>query len=345
MLKKMTIFLLLLAAGLAGLFFWIGSANLPAEQWSSLEHLPSVAATEFRPGQELVVVSYNIGYFSGMTNNLPVARSRELYAANLARAVAALGPLRPDALALQEVDFAASRSFDQDQAVLLAQGLGLGWLTKAVGWDKKYVPYPYWPPQHHFGRVVSGQALLARYPLADLERHALAPRGDTPFYYNALYMDRLVQTAALELGGRRVWLACLHLEAWDRPTRERQARQAAAILARLRERGPLIVMGDFNTTPTWARVQTGFVDEPEQDFRGEATLAAMTALSLREAFDQGGSADEAATLTFPADRPSRKLDHIFYDPTRLELVWRRVVVEAGQASDHLPVAAAFRLKD
>ncbi|MEM9977084.1 MAG: metal-dependent hydrolase, partial [Cyanobacteria bacterium P01_D01_bin.2] len=48
--------------------------------------------------------------------------------------------------------------------------------------------------------------------------------------------------------------------------------------------------------------------------------------------------------TYPSDTPEYKLDYLFYTPATIELNDTRVVTEAGQASDHLPLVVTFTLK-
>ena len=126
----------------------------------------------------LTLVSYNIGYLSGLANaaletDVEVSASRASFDANQKMAIAALQAVNPDILAVQEVDLDARRSYGVNQVEALAQGLGLANGAIAINWDKRYVPFPYWPLTQQFGRTLSGQAILSRFPIQNHERHVL----------------------------------------------------------------------------------------------------------------------------------------------------------------------------
>jgi hypothetical protein len=70
----------------------------------------------------------------------------------------------------------------------------------AINWDKRYVPFPYWPITQQFGRTLSGQSILSRFPIQNHERHVLDRVAGNNWIYNAFYLDRLAQVAEIVVG-------------------------------------------------------------------------------------------------------------------------------------------------
>ncbi|MGB3137795.1 MAG: endonuclease/exonuclease/phosphatase family protein [Nodosilinea sp.] len=171
--SKVAIALGLPIAVLVGTFVYISSPNLPAADYDNQITYEDYPAGVTNP-EQLSVVSYNIGYLSGLTNQQAVERDRAFFSANQATAVQALAALAPDILALQEIDFDAYRSFNRNQQYAISDALEMAHDAIAINWDKRYVPFPYWPPQAHYREVVSGQAVLSRYPIRRHERLASA---------------------------------------------------------------------------------------------------------------------------------------------------------------------------
>jgi endonuclease/exonuclease/phosphatase family metal-dependent hydrolase len=222
-----------------------------------------------------------------------------------------------------------------NQVQALAEALALPTGAIAVNWDKNYVPFPYWPPSAHFGRILSGQAVLSRYPIQANQRIELARVPTKPFYYNALYLDRLAQVTQVEINGRPLILINVHLEAFDAPTRLGQTQVVRDLAIEYAREYPVILLGDFNSAVN----RTG---HPEEGDSPSISLLRQTD-ELAPTVPPAQWSD-SAQLTYPSDTPQYKLDYIFYTPKTLELLSSRVVSEAAQASDHLPIAATFRFR-
>lgn len=315
--------------GLVGTFVYISSPR-----WAEADY-DNLITYDYPPGtaqpDQLTVVTYNVGYLSGMTNQQAVAPDRALFDRNQATAIAALRAIQPDILALQEVDFDAHRSFRVNQQYAIASALAMPFAAIAVNWDKRYVPFPYWPPQAHYKAITSGQAVLSRYPIRRNERLVLEKVPSNPFYYNALYLDRVAQVAEVEISNQTLIVINVHLEAFDSPTRHRQTEVVRQLAEDYGQRYPVILLGDFNSD----------LDRQEEgDSRSIDIL--LDSPSLVSAMPQEATVGSQGA-TFPADQPQHTLDYIFYTPATLELVDWDVASAAAQASDHLPVRATFRL--
>ncbi|MBW4461325.1 MAG: endonuclease/exonuclease/phosphatase family protein [Nodosilinea sp. WJT8-NPBG4] len=312
---------------LAGTFAYISSSN-----WNEGDYDNLVTYEAYAPGvdnpEQLNVVSYNIGYLSGLTNQQAVERDKALFEANQATALAALKTLQPDILALQEIDFDAYRSFNLNQQEAASAALEMAFGAIAVNWDKHYVPFPYWPPQAHYKQVISGQAVLSRYPVRRNERLVLEKVPTNPFYYNALYLDRVAQVTEIDVSGQTLIVINVHLEAFDAPTRIRQTQVVRELAEGYAEDYPILLLGDFNSS-----LNRDEGDDP----RSIGILLDSPALA-------SALPTAPSSFTFPSDQPQYVLDYIFYTPATLEMVAAEVVAEAAQASDHLPIQAQVRLR-
>jgi endonuclease/exonuclease/phosphatase family metal-dependent hydrolase len=152
-----------------------------------------------------------------------------------------------------------------------------------------------------------GTSILSKLPLSDVRSRRFRARPlDTKGFV----------VAAVPLNGVMVDVASVHLD-FLTPFHGPQVR---VLLSELGERGrPLVLMGDLNTTGR----------------RGRSAVRVL----MRELMLQGP--DNPAELpTYPAHRPSRKLDWILISPG-LELARYEVVPDV--ISDHLAVQATIRM--
>ena len=323
-------------ASLGGLYLWMtGGTRSPASYAEVVEYRRTETASLGRI-QDLsgtpiyTVATYNLGYLSGLTNNLAVEPPPQLFGNNGVAAIAGLDPEQIDILGLQEVDLNSERSYQANQAMLLAQGLGMRHGAIAINWDKRYVPFPYWPPRVHFGQVVSSQAVLSRHPIKSHDRIELADVKNRPFYYRGAYADRLAQVTEIDLSGRAVIVINVHLEAFDEATRAEQTQQVLDLVNTYAGR-PVLVIGDFNSSlvrrAEAQRTIQAFLDAPNLESALNPDLASQP--------------DQA---TFPSHKPKLQLDYIFYTPDTIAKIDAQVIPEVGEASDHLPVMMQFWLR-
>lgn len=335
-----------LVTAAAAFHFYGSSSRLSPEMRSGTElYLVSRTPAETPPGA-YSLVTYNLGWLSGMTNTMPVARPQRLFERNLDRAAGLLKRLDADVVALQAVDFDSARSFDANQMDGLALGGGYQYGAWAVDWDKRYVPLPMMPVVAQFGRMMSGQVVLSRRNITGQQIHELADPGGRPFWELAYSRRCLAQVVTIGLN-RPVTVINVRLDAHDTAVREEQARQIVRLAKRFLGKTPLLVIGDFGTIPSYASIRDSFPEDSELTYDGDDTWRILTEeLGLREAFPKPDSmTEEARAYTFTPQSPDRKVDHIFYDPRTIEPLSRRVVTEAGDISNHLPVLMTFSLKD
>jgi len=315
-------FLLVLVGLFAVFFFWASSPTMDEAEYAKIITHEYASATD--NDSIYSIVTYNIGYLSGMTNNLAIAKPKELFDSNLKKVLTEVKKVNPDIIALQEVDYNAARSYEVNQEEKLAE-LGYNYVARGVNWDEHYVPFPYWPPSMHFGKIVSGQSILSKYELNDYERIVLERVADNPFYRDALYLDRLVQVVKITLDGKEVVVINLHLEAFDKTTRVRQFEYVLNLFNKYKNKYPTILLGDFNSK---AR-------------DSEAIIQKMFAM---EGVGNAAFFIENPENTFDTKNPVERIDYIFYTEDSIEYIDGTVLKEFEQASDHLPIEMKFRLK-
>ena len=274
----------------------------------------------------LRVVSYNIGYGSGVKNNKDAISDRDEVLRNLNEMATRLRELKPD-LILMQVDFASKRSFGIDQMRYLAEKLDMPHGAYVVTWNLKYVPFPYWPPRVHFGKVVSGQAVLSKFPILTQQLIEFPKPAENPFWYNWYYLDRTVQHLTVQIGKDQLSLYNLHLEAFAVATREEQLKNLGRLI-KADAAGLKIAAGDFNLAP---QMEAGRQD-PDRDSKGLlAEFAAATGLNP--------AVTEAGVYSMPSWDPYKLIDHIYFSSKfHLESSGN---LKNSQASDHLAVWATL----
>jgi endonuclease/exonuclease/phosphatase family metal-dependent hydrolase len=330
-----TILLLVAILAVVVFYFWASSGTLPPDKQSEVITYSGAKIPPTTP-QTFTIMTYNIGYLSGMANNQPVRRpDKAFFKKNMDTFLQLLKNIQPEFIAFQEIDFYSHRSHDVNQLQTIAESAAYPYAAKAVNWDKRYVPFPYWPPSVHFGRTLSGQAVSSRYPILYTQRIVLQKPATNPFYYNAFYLERLVQVAKIKIDNRYLIILNAHLEAWCRETREKQANVVLDIYRSYKDNYPVLLMGDFNSVPPNAPQKRNFQYEPETDFSTDKTLETF----LKE---KSLKAAELVNLTFPTDKPTRKLDYIFYNHEKITLI--EVSMPDIDSSDHLPLVMKFALK-
>lgn len=320
-------FFFIVLAGLSfiivGFYFWASSPNL------SLSDYNETGTYEFPSEVNNIgtysIISYNIGYLSGMTNNLPVEKPKSLFDLNLNKVIYELKKIDADIVALQEIDYGSKRSYFIDQQKELAK-LGYGFYGKNINWDKKYVPFPYYPFSMHFGKILSGQSVLSKYPILQQDRIALKRNLNNPFYYDSFYIDRLAQVVKIKIDDQFLIIINVHLEAYDQKTRKKQLQQVKSLYIKYYKNFPTILLGDFNS---------------DIHFK-DAGIELLLDLP-----DTGCAAfsRETAENTYSSETPTERLDYIFYNKTYIKELDAKVLGSFELASDHLPLLMKFKFKD
>ncbi|HLL74027.1 MAG TPA: endonuclease/exonuclease/phosphatase family protein [Pyrinomonadaceae bacterium] len=156
-----------------------------------------------------------------------------------------------------------------------------------------------------------GVAVLSRFPILKTE-HRL-------FDHLREAERRGYLRIEVRAGGRRLNFATTHLDYQHHDNRRFETEQLLAALGGART--PLVVAGDFN-------------DEPSGD--SYKLMLTRFADAWAAAPPRGGG------LTYPADKPVKRIDYIFHSAA---LRARRAWVVESLASDHRAVVAELELRD
>ena len=316
-----------LSISLVSFYFWASSPDYPRSKYAEI--LTSDLPPQLNSKDTYTAITYNIGYLSGLTNNQAVEREKTLFDENIKEAIAALKPRNADFIAFQEIDFASERSCGVNQLQELAAALEFPVQTTAINWDNNYVPFPPFPPSAHFGKMLSGQAVLSRYPVELNERILLERVASKPFYEKPFYLDRLAQVNRVQIANHILILINVHLEAFDKPTRLKQSKFVLELFLSFAQKYPVILLGDFNS-------------EPPSETNSDPTInlflntPGIGSAVPREILNYPENA------TYPSDKPSKTIDYIFYNSARIQgIEWE--VIKDVLASDHLPVMMKFTI--
>lgn len=315
-------FFLLLIIACVIFFFWASSSTLDKTEYIKLT--VENEKPEVENDSVFSIVTYNIGYLSGMTNNKAVEKPKSLFDNNLQTVIDETKKVNPDIIAFQEIDYDASRSYNVNQETAIAD-LGYSYRARTINWDERYLLFPYWPISMHFGKVVSGQSIISKYPLKEQQRIVLQRVADAPFYRDAFYLERLAQVLKVELNNKEVVIINVHLEAFEKETRVNQFKEVLEIFNKYKNNYPTILLGDFNSR---ARDKSAIINKMfEMENIGNA---AFDKLNIENTFD--------------TKAPFERIDYIFYTNNSIDYVSGKVLNDYGQASDHLPVFMEFKLK-
>lgn len=241
------------------------------------------------------ILTYNVHRCVGNDRRLDVARIADV-----------LATLRPDIVALQELDVRRARTGHVDQAHEIAERLDM---------------------VCHFHAALKveeelyGDAILTAYPetliqVGPLPGHpriaALEPRG-------ALWVE-------VEIDGKKLQVINTHLGLVPREQQVQASHLAGrSWLEHPRFAGPRMLLGDFNA--------------------GGASVVYRT-LSARLEAARRLSPKRSPTATFPSQLPVLRIDHIFVSPEiRVLDVFAPFDPAWRVASDHLPLVMDFEVSD
>lgn len=254
---------------------------------------------------KLRVVTFNIAHGRGLAPLQGMASSRKIRY-NLRRISELLVSLKPDVVALQEIDQNSRWAGNFDH---------LDYLRLHAGF-----PHAIFGINNHNEGMMNlsyGNAILSKHPIAEWENVVFGSRwmGEKGFLYTEI-----------ELGDKRMPMVNLHLHHSSRIQRMKQLDRLTGWLAhKHRERSktwtvPPIVCGDFNSSHA----------------KPDATSSLLSHL--------GDYADYALHpvngRTFPSPLPSRALDFVFLPPGCSDV---KSEVVKSFLSDHRPVVVDFEL--
>lgn len=153
-----------------------------------------------------------------------------------------------------------------------------------------------------------GVAVLSRFPILAIDHRRYANRRERE--------RRGFIRVEVEVGGRRLNFVTTHLDYQWADGRVFEAEQLLKALADVR--GPIIVAGDFNEEPN-----VGAYD-----------------MMLKAGFADAWAQGAAPGLTYPADKPSKRIDYVFHRGLGAD-VHAAASVPDTLASDHRPLVVTL----
>lgn len=304
-----------------GFYFWASSSVYNLKDYTKIQefNFPS----KLNNDSIFSIITYNIGYLSGMTNNLPVAKYKPFFDTNLNLVQQQLKEKNADIIAFQEIDFNSTRSFEINQQNEIAK-IGYNYIAQTINWDKNYVPYPEFPISMHFGKILSGQSILSKYKIYSCDRIPLQRNKTNPFYFDAFYIERLAQIAKIKIQNKTLVVINVHLEAYHKETRRKQTEEIIEIFNKYSNEFPTILLGDFNS-------------DREYD---------NASINLILKLPKIGSAayPDKKNNTYSSEKPIERLDYIFYNTKYIDYIDGEILSDFGLASDHLPLKMKFKFK-
>lgn len=208
------------------------------------------------PGDALSVLTFNIGYggldadtdFFMDGGSAVLATSKEKVESNISGVGDILTRENTDVVFLQEVDLDSKRSWNVNEAELLAGRLSDRSMAYGVNYRCRYIPYP-WPMMGKVeGGLVTYNALAAENTAV---RKALPGSFSWPVSMCQLKRCLLVERVPLEGTEQELVLVNLHLEAYDSDGggKKAQTKVLYELLQREYEKGNYVIAGgDFNQT-------------------------------------------------------------------------------------------------
>jgi endonuclease/exonuclease/phosphatase family metal-dependent hydrolase len=317
---------------LLGAVLWAGGGKtLHAAQGSGIiETIPGPLEVLPPPAAELVVLSYNMAYGLGDPRQPRRPVDPATVYDRLDAVIETLAASGADVALLQEVDFASRRTYDIDQLQYIAAALGWGFVARVITWECRYLPSPFWAPQHHAGRLRAGQGVISRYPLVQNMRQRLSQSLAQPLLSPLFSPYRTVQMVDMQCGDRTVRFLNVHLEPRDTVTRQRQAQELVAFVRQVATPN-CVLMGALHSV---ASEITARPDGP--GVSQDRTLEIITS-GLRDRL-------RLVTEMHPPSAP----EPLYYgrDPALvgpgLQTVETQVVMPDEPVSDHLPLLVRLR---
>lgn len=265
---------------------WRGAACVLAAVLATGCHTTPPEPTEHSP--TFRVLTFNIHHGEGLDGHVDLPRIAEVIQRE-----------RADLVALQEVDKGVLRTARRDLSGELAALTGLTCVFSN---------------NYHYQGGEYGNAVLSRFPVLNA----------TNSHYQMLRTNeqRGLLQLTLEVHGRQLIFMNTHLDhRQDDAERLQNVREIQA-LAKQHTRTPVILCGDFNTTP-----------------------GSPVHQRLKETFDDAWEmANQTPGWTYPAGNPSKRIDYVWVSRTaRVSPVTAHV--PASAASDHRPLVVELHYRE
>lgn len=290
--------------------------------WQALEVQVLAGANDVAESSDpkaLRIGCYNIAHGRGLAESNHAGGTPEARRKRLDDIASLLVEIDADVIVLNEVDFNASWSHSIDQAVYLANKANYRFVAKLSNLDFRLA--------HRSWRF--GNAVLSRYPIRD------AYEIDLPGYaaWETVSAGKKRSLfCEIEVDGFPLGVVALHLS--HRSEALRVASADRLIEFAKNYGSPLIMAGDFNSTPSGF---PGF----RTDSQGNNAMDRLEKAGLFQRFPNS-SPEDSSQYTFPSDSPRRVIDWVLATD-EFEVV--DGLVEPSVLSDHRPVVVDLLIDD
>ena len=159
-----------------------------------------------------------------------------------------------------------------------------------------------------------GVAVLSRHPVTEIDHRR--------YGHLRVAERRGFIRVAVRVGGRTVNFVTTHLDYQHADNRLYETKQLLAALADIRT--PLIVAGDFNDEPSGASYK-------------------LMSEKFTDGWAESNKSSKRQGATYPADKPAKIIDYIFYGKDARTRTRSASVVNT-LASDHLPLVANIEIE-
>lgn len=236
------------------------------------------AGKELAPGDNLTIMSWNIGYgalgdnadfFMDGGKSVKTA-SEERVLSNMEGIIDKTNTLDPDIVMLQEIDQDSSRSHHINEYSMMQDTYQEYCASFANNFKVAFLPYPM-PPM---GKVDSGIATFSSYPVSKAERIQLPIPFSWPVRMANLKRSLLISRVPLKDSDKELVLINLHLEAYDNGEgKKAQTEMLRDIMQEEKDKGNYVIAGgDFNQTFSSADISS-YETKPDNWQAGEIDVA------------------------------------------------------------------------
>jgi endonuclease/exonuclease/phosphatase family metal-dependent hydrolase len=255
--------------------------------------------------QRLRIVTYNIAHGRGL-QPIQGLTSRRKIRANLLKIAKLLADLKPDVVALQEIDENSSWAGSFDQLSFLREFAGFPHAAFGINNRRKGLL-----------QLNYGNAILSRHPILEVENIVFGQKtlGEKGFLF-----------AEVDVAGKRLPIVNMHLHYRSRAHRFRQIERVMEYLTHkyLHRKNHWLVQP----------IVCGDMNNPSHT--DDATASLMTYFSQHGHY----TLHPQKARTFPSPLPRRTLDFVFLPPGCVEVY---CLVVRSWLSDHRPVMVEFKL--
>jgi len=277
----------------SGLYLWGNSESMSEETTVQ----KSTYGAEYGSAEKdtFTVMTYNLGPSLEKTTDGSQTTSNGVLSADGDQTTELISEVKPDIIGLQNVGLRRTGPDTPPPLERIATRLGIPEAIQSPDKHRRFLPW---------GSDGLGQAILSRFPI----RRYLGKSSEQSFWRAPLGTDSFVQIAALDVGGWPLIVMNVQLSKVDPQVRKKQVLTIMELYGRLSEQTfPILVIGTFNSLM------------PAASPSSSASTGAM-GLLLKRTDLQPVLSSETAQLsgkpvaTFPADRPTKKIDYILHNP-------------------------------